>query len=135
MFLQVPNATCSSNLSYLAFHICKSTPGRENTSVRHASCIFIPISRILNQVLTHFRSMRLIFLYKGCWDMRKCSLGMRPSTVVVNKSLRNIPVVCAYYASTVARSTQEVRQQYMYVRNLPYCVISNCRIYGKHLVA
>ena len=39
-------------------------------------------------------------------------LSVCEHTVAVNKCLRNVPVVRTYYASTVARSTQEVRKKY-----------------------
>ena len=54
-------------------------PGYEAT-IQHASCIFIPISCILQQVLTHFRSKRLRSLQN-----KGGSFNHRVVTLVVDK--------------------------------------------------
>ena len=43
------------------------------------------------------------------WGLVKESTNLQLRSM---KSLRNVPVVLAYYAGTVARSTQEVREKY-----------------------
>ena len=51
----------SGDLSHLVFHICESVTRNisQRISIQHASRIFIPISRIVHQVVTHLRSKRL----------------------------------------------------------------------------
>jgi len=39
---------------------------KDTLTIQHASCIFIPFSHILHQLLTHFRSKRLRSLHTMC---------------------------------------------------------------------
>ena len=57
-----------SNLSHYVFYIHESATRKihQKISFQHASRIFIPISCILHQVLTHFWSKRLRSLH-SCW--------------------------------------------------------------------
>ena len=55
------NISVYSELSHLALHVRESATRKihQRISIQHASRIFIPTSRILHQVLTHFWSKRL----------------------------------------------------------------------------
>ena len=61
----------SSDRSHLAFHIHESATRKihQRISIQHASHIFIPISQILHQVLTYFRSKRLSTKQLCLWSI------------------------------------------------------------------